>query len=745
MKISCVEIQNYRKLKSCRIDFSEKTTLLVGANNSGKTSAMFALKSFLKDRKIKLDDFTISNLPEINAIGNRYISKKEEEPVLYQEWYSILPSLDVWLDVSQNELRYVAQVIPTLNWAGRLIGIRLIFEPKDVEKLCATYRKEFTTAREKQKSVDLKLWPSNMCDFLREEMRTNFEMHSYILDSSKLIKPDETDRAQVQPLLLNAIPLDFDPFKKLIRVDFEPAQKGFTDTSEDGSSENKIPSNMLSDQLRRYYDRQLDPEHQPTDADIKTLKELQKAQSVFNDQIKGKFQKAMKELSKFGYPGNYNPNIIIESKAQTSEIISHNTVVRYPLFEAGDEQLKLPEQYNGLGYQNLISMSFKLMSFRDSWVNGEKNQQSPVATEREQIPPIHLVLLEEPEVHLHVQVQQVFIKNAYKLLRNHKLLKGNSPFTTQLLISTHSSYVAMEPEFEDLRYFKRVLENNLPVSVVANLRDIFGINDKTARFTKRYLKSTHCDLFFADAIIMVEGAGERILLPHFIKKSSTQLDEAYISILEINGRHAHTLRPLIERLGVACLVITDLDIVNKTNTKSESYKIGTEQITTNCTISQWVTNESSVEKLLVMSYAEKQIDIPHSADGFVRVAYQTPVKVKFTDGAEHEFIPSTFEDSLAYENFKYFKKAPGLGGIKKIRKAFTDENPEAIKKAVYETIYGKYGKKSTFDKAEFALDLLMNKEPQSLKVPEYIAESLSGLSEYLTARNKRDFLDMEDD
>ena len=39
----------------------------------------------------------------------------------------------------------------------------------------------------------------------------------------------------------------------------------------------------------------------------------------------------------------------------------------------------------------------------------------------EMICPIHLVLIEEPEAHLHVQVQQVFIKNAYKILRNNSI------------------------------------------------------------------------------------------------------------------------------------------------------------------------------------------------------------------------------------------------------------------------------------------------------------------------------------
>ena len=48
MVIDFIEIKNLRKLKSCRIDLSPKSTILVGANNSGKTSAMFALIKFLK-------------------------------------------------------------------------------------------------------------------------------------------------------------------------------------------------------------------------------------------------------------------------------------------------------------------------------------------------------------------------------------------------------------------------------------------------------------------------------------------------------------------------------------------------------------------------------------------------------------------------------------------------------------------------------------------------------------------------
>ncbi|WP_052771968.1 AAA family ATPase [Vibrio mexicanus] len=67
MKINFVQIQNFRKLKNCRVNLSDNETLLVGANNSGKTSATDALICFLdKSRKITVTDFTLSNWSALN-------------------------------------------------------------------------------------------------------------------------------------------------------------------------------------------------------------------------------------------------------------------------------------------------------------------------------------------------------------------------------------------------------------------------------------------------------------------------------------------------------------------------------------------------------------------------------------------------------------------------------------------------------------------------------------------------------
>src|ERR1017187_6065990 len=100
MQITFVEVQNFRKLKSIRIDFSDTTTLFVGANNSGKTSAMLALGHFLFDHgRFTPNDFTLSNWRTIEKIGAEWeaqASKENAPNPTMSAWDTVLPSLDVW-------------------------------------------------------------------------------------------------------------------------------------------------------------------------------------------------------------------------------------------------------------------------------------------------------------------------------------------------------------------------------------------------------------------------------------------------------------------------------------------------------------------------------------------------------------------------------------------------------------------------------------------------------------------------
>src|SRR3989339_301537 len=111
MNIKFVDIQNFRKLKSCRVELSARKTIFVGANNSGKTSAMDVLMFFLKKEyrgRIATADFTLSNWEKINEIGNKWIkSNPKSMDLSVESWWPYLPTLDVWIDVAADEIHYV--------------------------------------------------------------------------------------------------------------------------------------------------------------------------------------------------------------------------------------------------------------------------------------------------------------------------------------------------------------------------------------------------------------------------------------------------------------------------------------------------------------------------------------------------------------------------------------------------------------------------------------------------------------
>ena len=718
MLITSIMVQNFRKLYRCHIDFSNKTTLFVGANNSGKTSAMDALCKFLASRSFVFNDITVSNRKKINDIGNKWTDTECEQPIDLAEWDSIVPKMDVWLEVANNEMHYVSALIPTLKWRGGRLGVRLALFPKDISKLFSDYKKIFSNARETENAapknnVSLSLFPKNLCEFLEEKMSSYFSLKAFILNPAINV-----DDSKPEPTQFELECLTDNPPKGIIKVDIIDAQRGFSDPD---SSNGDTNGRQLSKQMSNYYRKHLDPEKVPSPEDLDILVATENSRATFDNALSQKFASAIKELEELGYPGVTDPKLTITSKVNTSQVLEHDSAVQYSLSDE-DNTLKLPEKYNGLGYQNLISMVFGLMGFRDDWMKKGKAASSDMTIE-----PLHLVLVEEPEAHLHVQVQQVFIRKAYEILT-----RGTS-FTTQLIISTHSSHIARECDFSDLRYFKRLREKtdcSVATSKVVNFSDVFGENNDTNKFVTRYLQTTHCDLFFADAAILVEGAAENMLLPHFIRSKYQDLYQRYISILSINGRHSHRLKPLIEKLCLPTLVITDLDPAeNFGHHNGVNPKRGRDYISSNYAITDWLIKERALDKLLDIPPEKKEINYNTTFDYVIRIAYQTPIVIDL-NGSKQELIPSTFEDSLIYTNWELFKqiRTDGLGVvIKKVNGELNSSKlPDDIRDSIYDILHGK-----SAGKAEFALDIIYAIDPEEIEVPKYIAEGLEWLQKYL--------------
>lgn len=741
MRIKFVEVSNFRKLKSTHLDFDPKTTILVGANNSGKTSAMVALRYFLlAPNRLALRDVTIANWTRIDAVGAAW----EKGDVAADELNDLLPCLDVWLDVPITEIQHVVHILPTLEWNGGLIGVRLKYQLESLDRLRADYllnrEAAVKVAQPGGGSEPITIWPERLTDFLERKLRAHVQLSAYPLDPAAVVPPKKGSAAP-QALPAGAFSLEKNPFRHLIKIDEIAAQRDFSDASERGADEEggsdvtpRRFKRRLSDQLRGYYDRHLDPAKTPSAEDYDALGAIQLAERNFDKRLEAGFSAAFDELEELGYPGVNNPKLKITTQLRAIDGLKHGSAVQYQVAEPGADglsALRLPEDYAGLGYQNLIAMVFMLMSYRDDWMRVGKAMSDVDAASLPKIAPLHLVLVEEPEAHLHAQVQQVFINKAYTLLRKRPELGDKTQYHTQLVVSTHSSHVAHEADFASLRYFRRRpagAKGETPTTTVANLSYVFGGVDETQRFVKRYLKATHCDLFFADGIIFVEGQAERILVPHFIRHHFPALSRRYVTLLDLGGSHAHSFKQLVDELGLTTLIVADLDATHAVKVplaaggeairwKSTKPQIGANQKTANPVLKTWHPGKELIDELVALK--DDALECPTCEGYELRVAFQQPLPPADGDKTAPQIIPRTFEDALVLQNIEAVKTVEGSPTSKRIR-ALVDENlgGEALADELFELL-------KTAEKAAFALDCLMHKDATAIRPPLYIEKGLA--------------------
>lgn len=375
MHISQIEIGNFRKLVATRIAFSPEKTVFVGANNSGKTSAMSALRRFLVDsRGFTINDFSLAHWQALNAEGDSWeVAIKSDEALPIPNLLNFLPQLDVWLQVGKGEMHYVQKLLPTLDWKSGLLGVRLRYEPDEPirfqqEYIAARTKAANTTAAAikaaegKSDPPQFELWPLNLVDFLDRRVRSIFKVKAYLLDPAKLLDPKD-GLAEMQVLPEGLEPVEGNPLDGLIQIDEISAQRGFGSPTtprvqRDEAGAEVRGGRRLSTQLRSYYDNHLDWQDTPELSDIKAMEALDKARKAFDERLSESFDKALKELQKLGYPGISDPKLKIATKLKLQDGLSHDSAVQYEIpAAAGGHMHRLPEDSNGLGYQTLSRWS----------------------------------------------------------------------------------------------------------------------------------------------------------------------------------------------------------------------------------------------------------------------------------------------------------------------------------------------------------------------------------------------------
>ncbi len=670
MKIKKIEVENFRLLENIKCELENDITLIVGKNNTGKTSFFEAIKiATSNDGKFIFEDFSQSSYSVFKTAYQKYLeieketseeTKDELEKQLISNTPKIKINFEIEYDKELNEsLVELNEFITDLEDARNDATISISYEPKNTLRVFQSFDNR------EEKSIEL-------IEYLHKNVNHLYETVCYAVDkeSDYCRKIEDSFVAKIQKVVL------FESIKALRILD---------DIKSDSN-------NSLALGFSNYY-KQRDKKNN-TD-----VKELENKLEEVSKELKIKYKKVLKniltKLESFGAKTPIAiPPITIDSRFDSEKVIKNNIHYLYR-----QDEINLPESYNGLGYSNLIYMILELSSFIEKFKNSKEEKLSNFL----------VVLIEEPEAHMHPQMQQVFISQVTEVLKE---AKQETDLQIQVIITTHSSHILSESGidtdrgFNRIRYFNRLNTESGFKITNQDFNNLKIKDDKrTFRFLRQYLTLHKSDLFFADKVILVEGTTERMLLPQMIKKSAPSLCNEYVSILEVGGAYAHSFREILEFINVKTLIITDID---SSNEKDGKCPVSEGEYTTNYTLIKWLPKKTKISELVNCKLKDK---IQES----IRVTYQTK---------ENGFNARSFEDAFINTNKNFLLTEHPIEQGKYIKDEFHYLSNPSID--ISNKIPTEFSSKQ---KTEFTFDIMsFNEEYGNWKVPEYINEGLIWLA-----------------
>lgn len=711
MKITMIKINNFRLLKNFTLDIEEDLSLIIGKNNTGKTSILTVLDKFLNSsekNRITIDDFNVDLKKQLIDIisGEQALGSKDE-------YYPLGIDLKIYIRYDESDdLSTVSSLIMSLDPDDN--NIILSFEYKINYQNLVDIIDAYQANKDKYDEDAVLFLKENLSEFFGPIQRKS------LLYKNESIFSD---------LIKENISL-----QNVLAFNFISAKRNVT---------NKDNDKTLSTQTSRIYKKSSETTEQE-EAVAKFKQQLREADDELTDIYDDMFSSLLKKVTKFGGVKQCETDIKITSTLQHRELLEGNTTVLY-----SHDTHDLPEHYNGLGYMNLISMIFEiemlLTEFRRS------------ATEK--AAAINLFFIEEPEAHTHPQMQYVFIKNIKSLLKESRKRDDGIEIHLQTAITTHSSHIVSESDFDDIKYLKKSLSSNSVISKnLKSLKDEYSSDDekedvrykKHFKFLRQYLTLNRSELFFADKAILIEGDTERVLLPAIMKKidqdaqnkEDTPLLSQNISIVEV-GAHSQTFEKFINFIGIKSLIITDIDSYYEEvefeddGVTHATYKNGnpkTKAIT--CNPSNTKAQKTSNNSLLF--FHNKNRD---DLDYFIDLPIAAKALAKKDDSWEQDEHGSLFLAYQAEENgyhgrsFEdaFFSLNKSLLGNE------ADDFPSLTKKWFDEYVNNdsgdplEFAEKAVGSKPSLAIEILLNsitkdgKEFVNWQVPKYIKEGLEWL------------------
>ena len=704
MKIERIQVTNFRMLQDLEVNLEDQLSLVIGRNNCGKTSFLTVMDRFIGSQSASnhftYEDFNCKFQNELFAAvcgngsnwGKR--TNKGIELVLYISYGA------------DDDLEPIHALLMDLDEKNDHVVLRFRYwlSTESMEKLVL----DFGAFHQRTAESDVTPTQSEFDAFMKSRHKAYFK----ILRQSVLYDTETGGASETVYRTLAKGELD------LNRVIC------FRSISARRNTMNKEGDSSLSSLSTRYYDQLSGGTPNPAVRELED--QLLRTDDVLTGSYKTLFRDIIGKVQKFGGAHQGESVVQIISTLSQQQLLRSNTTVVYDNLDH-----QLPESYNGLGYLNLISMIMEIELYLGEFMRRGVPNAKPAA--------VNLLFIEEPEAHTHPQLQAVFIKN----IKN--LLFGHDSVPLQAIITTHSSHIVTESDFDDIKYFRRTSDSSV---ISKNLKELTiaykqkGPDEQSRfKFLKQYLTVNRSEIFFADKIILFEGETEAILLPAMLKKlDDDRAQPNAVPFLSQNisriacGAYSHIFERLLAFLEVKTLIITDLDSagadgkgcpvdnggVQTTNGALKSfYEIPLKKYVdaTGKDMLSFFTSMTAEQKVLRHDNGRWIAD----PKGCLMVVYQTAI----SDG----FHPRSFEDAFFHINRQFMTDyAEQFQGLKNKKKF--DERDKADPTQYAHDAFA-LAKDCVGNKSTLALDILFHGTDDDGKViweiPPYIKEGLQWL------------------
>lgn len=631
--VICFAAAKDYKADEC-INIAPKTTLIVGKNNSGKTTVVESLKRLLSPSSFHATDF---NFPYLKKLLSRYTPSKVDSGKI--EFPRMTFVLTIGIDTNDPDL--LTNIVPfiTLGDIGKSeILIKAVWEPEDNIIFLQSLQQFLGSKKQYKDQLFIRF-----LDFLDNQ---KYRLSFYNKGGSRC---------------------DDFQLKRLIGLESIEA--------------NTITSN---DCLSAAFAKIVDYRYKQVKLSA-PFDNLDKEILAINSKLTTYF------MREHGNPVNDSLGkiftsdkcqVLLRSDLTFQKLLS--TVLKYEYVEGSNH---IPESQFGLGYTNLMMIVANIISYMEKFPESSFNSQinlisieEPETFMHPQMQELFIrdinnmigALLEGHDKHVN---SQIIITTHSAHILNSKIHEGNSFNCINYV--TNIDQLACAISLSDETILPK--EKHQPDDE----------HSAMLKYIKKHITFGVSQLFFADAAIFVEGVSEYTLLQHYLAER-TDLKKKYISLVMINGAFSHVYHHLISVLHIPVLIITDIDFKRSDEEKDNRTQMTplsmSDRTTTNQTIINYYGTDSASQ---ILSAAYKR-------EGSLMVVCQKQqLNGYYATSFEESFILTNSDNSITNDTLnallpRVYQYCTSNGGISansyRLQKSLADKKSDFSNTLLYKII-----------------------------------------------------------